>query len=82
MLGSIGPTLTASVAMGGVLLALYQPVRAHLESRIGFLSVMVVIGAVIYIGWLLLFARDFVIRQVGDLRRLVGWVSPLSEAEP
>jgi O-antigen/teichoic acid export membrane protein len=82
MIRSIGPTLMASVAMGAVLLALYQPVRAHLDSRIGFLSVMVLAGAVIYVGWLLLFARDFVTRQLGDLRRLVGWVSPLSEAEP
>ena len=81
MLGSIGPTLTASVAMAGALLAMYQPVRAHLDSRIVFLGVMVLAGTAIYAGLLLFFARDFVTRQLGDLRRLVGWASPLSEAE-
>jgi hypothetical protein len=38
--------------------------------------------AAIDVALLLLFARDFVTRQLEDLRRLAGWASPLSQAAP
>ena len=82
MLRAVGPTLTASVAMAGALLALYQPLRGWVGSPVVFLGVMVLLGAAIYTALLLLFARDFVTRQLGDLRRLVGGAAPLSGAEP
>jgi peptidoglycan biosynthesis protein MviN/MurJ (putative lipid II flippase) len=81
VLGAISPALATSIAMGGVLLALYHPLRTQLPSAIAFLVVMVVIGAAVYAGLLLLFARGFVRRELEDLRRLVGGPTPLSGAE-
>jgi O-antigen/teichoic acid export membrane protein len=82
MLGAVGPTLATSAAMAGALLAMYQPLRARLDSPIVFLGVMVLAGAAIYAALLLLFARDFVTRQLGDLRRLFVGVAALRGAEP
>ncbi|HKU59902.1 MAG TPA: lipopolysaccharide biosynthesis protein [Gemmatimonadales bacterium] len=80
VLAAIAPALTTSIVMGGALLTLYQPLKARLESPLAFLVVMVGIGAAIYLGLLLLFARGFVRREVGDLRRLVTGPA-LSQAE-
>jgi O-antigen/teichoic acid export membrane protein len=81
VLRAIGPAAVTSAAMGASLLALYQPLRARLDSPVLFLGVMVLVGGVIYAALLLLFARGFVIRELGDLRRLVAGTTPLSGAE-
>jgi O-antigen/teichoic acid export membrane protein len=80
VLQAIAPALVTSVAMGGALLALYQPVRARLDSPVLFLGVMVLAGAGIYTALLLLFARRFVTRELGDLWRLLTGAAPLSGA--
>ena len=81
MLKAIGPALATSIAMGGALLALYQPLRSQLASPIAFLGLMVLIGAAVYTGLLFVFARGFVHRELGDLRRLVMGPASLSGAE-
>jgi O-antigen/teichoic acid export membrane protein len=81
VLRAIAPALATSLAMGGALLALYQPLRSRLDSPGLFLGVMMLIGAGIYAGLLLVFARGFVAREVGDLRRLVTGAAPLNGAE-
>jgi O-antigen/teichoic acid export membrane protein len=81
VLKAIGPALATSIAMGGALLALYQPLRSQLESQIAFLGVMILIGAAVYSGLLFVFARGFVRRELGDLRRLVMGPAWLSGAE-
>ncbi len=81
VLAAITPALATSIAMGGALLALHQPLRAQLPSTIAFPALMVIIGAAVYAGLLLLFARGFVRRELGDLRRLLTGPAPLSGAE-
>jgi Polysaccharide biosynthesis C-terminal domain len=81
VLQGIGPALATSIAMGGALLTLYQPLRSQLGSPIAFLGLMVLIGAAVYTGLLFVFARGFVRRELGDLRRLVMGPASLSGAE-
>lgn len=81
VLAAVSPALATSIAMGGAMLALYQPLRSLLPSAIGFLATMVAVGATVYAGLLLLFARGFVGRELGDLRRLVSGPAPVSGAE-
>jgi O-antigen/teichoic acid export membrane protein len=81
VLRAIAPALVTSAAMGAALLALYQPLRIRLDSPVLFLAAMMLLGAAIYAALLLVFARGFVVRELGDLRRLVGGATALSGAE-
>jgi O-antigen/teichoic acid export membrane protein len=81
VLRAIAPALTASVAMGAALLALYHPLHTRLDSPVLFLGIMMLLGTALYAALLLVFARGFVARELGDLRRLVTGAGPLTGAE-
>jgi O-antigen/teichoic acid export membrane protein len=71
VLGAIAPGLLMALVMAGVLLALRHPVADRLHHRGLFVLVMTVTGAAVYTGSLLVFARGFVVQQIGDLRKLL-----------
>jgi O-antigen/teichoic acid export membrane protein len=80
LLGAIVPALTMALVMAGALLALDHWVGERFHSRGLYLVTMVVTGAAIYGGSLLLFARRFVVQQVRDLRELMPGAARLSGA--
>jgi len=71
VLRSIAPALAMATVMAISLLGLGHVVGDRFHSRALFLAFMCAVGAVLYGGALLLFARGFVLQQLGDFRLLL-----------
>ncbi len=67
----IAPPLLTTLIMAAALIALGYLVGDRFHSRGIFVLVMSATGAVVYTGFLLLFARPFVFEQVSDFKRLL-----------
>ena len=70
-LGAIAPSLSTALVMAGALLALDHIAGDQFQNRGLYLLVMVLVGAGVYCGSMLLFARRFVLEQIRDLRGLL-----------
>jgi O-antigen/teichoic acid export membrane protein len=71
VLVAIAPGLTMALIMAGALLVIGRFVGAGRPNRALFVLAMTAMGAAVYAGSLMLFARGFVRQQVGDLREMV-----------
>jgi O-antigen/teichoic acid export membrane protein len=71
VLVAIAPGLLMAVIMACALWAAGPLIGGGLPNRISFVAVMTVLGAAVYLGALMVFARGFVRQQVGDLRKMV-----------
>jgi hypothetical protein len=81
VLGAIAPALSMALIMAAALLALDQIAGARFHNRVVYLLVMVAVGAGVYAGSMLLFARRFVLEQIRDLKGLLpGAAAKLSGA--
>ncbi|HEY8259043.1 MAG TPA: lipopolysaccharide biosynthesis protein [Gemmatimonadales bacterium] len=71
VLGAIAPGLLMALIMAGVLLLVGPMTQIRFPDRVLFVLVMTLIGTAVYVVSLLVFARGFVLEQVGDFRKLV-----------
>jgi O-antigen/teichoic acid export membrane protein len=67
---AIAPGLLMTLVMAVVLLALGHLVGDRFHDRRLFVVAMTVTGVAVYVGSLLVFARGFVLQQIGDFRKL------------
>jgi O-antigen/teichoic acid export membrane protein len=75
LLKSIAPALSLSFVMAGALLALDGLVGARVENRGLHLLALMLAGAAVYTGSMLLFARRFVAQQIKDFKRILPGAS-------
>ncbi len=71
VIAAIAPGLLMALIMAGSLVVIARLIGDGVPNRALFVLVMTVIGAAVYIGSLVLFARGFVRQQIGDLREMV-----------
>jgi O-antigen/teichoic acid export membrane protein len=71
VLGAIAPALSMAIVMAVGLFALGHLVGERFHSRALFVAAMCAVGTVLYGGSLMLFARGFVLQQLGDFMRLL-----------
>jgi O-antigen/teichoic acid export membrane protein len=71
VLAAIAPGLLMALVMAGALVVIGRLIGDGLPNRVLFILVMAAMGAAVYVGSLMLFARGFVRQQVGDLREMV-----------